>query len=55
MDPISLAFYAVVCGVLGLAAPAMGGMAVRLSVGAAVGLGAAALLPLLRDMMTYGP
>ncbi|MDD9717844.1 MULTISPECIES: hypothetical protein [Dinoroseobacter] len=48
MDPVSLAFYALVCAVLSLFAPRLGGRAARLVVGALVGVLAAAVLPLLR-------
>ncbi len=52
MDAISLAFYATVCGILGVAAPSLGGGVVRLAIGAVVGVAAAALLPLLRGFMS---
>ena len=48
MDPVSIAFYAVVCGILSVAAPGLGGVVSRMAVGAVVGIVAAALLPLLR-------
>ena len=51
MDPISLAFYAIVCGILSLIAPNLGGMAPRLAIGAAVGIAAAAILPLIRTAL----
>ena len=51
MDPISIAFYAVVCGILSVVAPNLGGIPVRLAVGAVVGVIAAIGLPLLRGMM----
>ncbi len=53
MDPVSLIFYAIVCGLLGLASPNLGGTATRLGVGAGVGVLAAATLPLLKGMMGY--
>ena len=53
MEPISLAFYAVVCGVLSLVAPNLGGMIPRLLTGAIVGVVAATVLPFLRGMMGY--
>ena len=53
MDPISLAFYAVICGLLSLFAPNFGGMFPRLVVGAVVGIAAAAVLPTLKTMMGY--
>lgn len=51
MEPISLVFYAIVCGLLSAFAPNLGGMPVRLAVGAVVGIAAAAVLPVLRGMM----
>ena len=51
MDWIALAFYACVCGGLGIAAPFLGGFLPRLAVGAVVGICAAILLPLLRGLM----
>lgn len=48
MDPVSLIFYAVVCGALGAAGPRLGALPARLAVGAVVGVLAAALLPGLR-------
>jgi hypothetical protein len=53
MDPISLVFYAVVCGRLGLGAPNLGGMMPRLAVGAGVGVVAATALPFINGMMGY--
>jgi len=54
MDPVSLAFYALVCALLSLFAPRLGGRAVRLIVGALVGVVAAALLPILRTVLLGG-
>jgi hypothetical protein len=51
MDPISLGFYALVCGCLSVAAPRLGGLAPRLAIGAGVGLIAATFLPMLRGML----
>ena len=53
MDPISLAFYAAVCGLLSLFAPNLGGRVPRLAVGAGVGVVAATVLPILNGMMGY--
>ncbi|MDJ0639768.1 MAG: hypothetical protein QNJ20_13090 [Paracoccaceae bacterium] len=53
MDPVALVFYAVVCGVLSLAAPTLGGRVPRLAVGAVVGVVAASVLPILSTMMGY--
>ncbi len=54
MDPISISFYALICGCLSVAAPRLGGMIPRLAVGAGIGIVAAIALPLLRGMMS-GP
>ena len=51
MEPISIVFYALVCGLLSLFAPNLGGAVPRMAVGAIVGVGAAILLPVLRGMM----
>lgn len=48
-----MAFYAVVCGLLSAAAPALPSALPRLAIGAAVGIAAAAILPLVRGMMGY--
>ena len=53
MDPISLAFYAVICGLLSLFAPNFGGAMPRLAVGAGVGIAAATLLPIFRSLIGY--
>lgn len=53
MEPLSLVFYASVCGLLSVFAPNLPSMPVRLAVGAVVGVVAAALLPVLRGMMAY--
>lgn len=52
MDMINLAYYAAVCAVLSFAAPYLERRAVRLLVGAAVGLTAASLLPALKSLVT---
>lgn len=54
MDPISLVFYAVVCGCLSVFAPNFGGMVPRLAVGAVVGVVAALVLPFVRQAMAGG-
>ena len=51
MDPITIAFYAIVCGLLSVFAPNLGGVFPRLAVGAVVGILAAAALPFVRGMM----
>ena len=52
MEPISLGFYAVVCGVLSAASPRLGGFLPRLLTGAVVGVIAAALLPVIKGIMS---
>jgi len=51
MDPITLGFYAVVCGALSVVAPSFPRLPVRLGIGAVVGLAAASVLPMLKGMM----
>ncbi len=51
MDPISISFYAVICGLLGLVAPRLGGVIPRLATGAVVGIVAAVVLPFLKGLM----
>jgi hypothetical protein len=53
MDPISISFYAIVCGCLSVVAPNLGGIAPRLIVGAVIGVIAALLLPTLRQTIGY--
>ncbi|MEL7212323.1 MAG: hypothetical protein AAGK92_06655 [Pseudomonadota bacterium] len=53
MDPITLIFYAVVCGILSLFAPHLGGRLRRLAVGAGVGVIAASALPYIAAIV-YG-
>ena len=51
MDPIALAFYAIICGALSVFAPNLGGFLPRLVAGAAVGIIAAALLPMIKGLI----
>lgn len=51
MDVIALAFYACVCAALSVLAPRLGTFTLRLGVGAAVGILAAMVLPLLRGLI----
>ena len=53
MDPISISFYAVICGLLSMLAPNLGGTLPRLGIGAAVGILAAILLPIIKGSMGY--
>ncbi len=48
MDIIAVSYYAVVCGVLGLASPRLGMPVLRLIIGCVVGVLAATLLPAVR-------
>ncbi|MFW2543000.1 hypothetical protein ACN2XU_10180 [Primorskyibacter sp. 2E107] len=54
MDLVSLGFYALVCGLLGLAGPRLGRAPVRLGIGAVVGIVAVTVLPLLRGALGLG-
>ncbi|MBP7240441.1 hypothetical protein [Amaricoccus sp.] len=51
MDPVTLLYYAAVCGLLGMAGPFLGGHAGRFVAGVLVGLAAAAALPPLRGAL----
>ena len=51
MDPITLAFYAIVCGCLSAVAPNFPKLPVRLGIGALVGLVAASVLPMIKGML----
>lgn len=51
MDPVSLGFYAIVCGLLGAVAPSFPRLPVRLGIGALVGVTAASVLPWIKGMM----
>lgn len=53
MDPVSLGFYAAVCGALSAAGPWLGNLIVRFVVGGAVGLIAAVALPAVRGLVGY--
>ena len=52
MDPVTLAYYATICGLLSLGAPRIGGYLARLGVGVLVGLGAAWALPMAKEALT---
>ena len=49
MDPVTMIFYGLVCGVLGALAPNLGGRNIRIAIGAAVGAVSAILLPAIRS------
>ncbi|MBT0957963.1 hypothetical protein IV417_11220 [Alphaproteobacteria bacterium KMM 3653] len=51
MDPITASFYAAVCGLLAIALPPGLRFAVRFVIGAAVGVVASALLPVLQGAL----
>lgn len=51
MDPVSLGFYATVCGLLGLAGPRLGLWPIRLGIGALVGVVAVAVLPHVKTLL----
>ncbi|MGR3638867.1 hypothetical protein [Alterinioella nitratireducens] len=53
MDPITLGFYATVCGALSIASPRFGTFLPRLVIGAGVGIVAAALLPVIRQGLGF--
>lgn len=48
IDPTAVAWYAAICGALSAFAPSFGGRTLRIAVGAAVGVAAATLLPVVR-------
>jgi hypothetical protein len=50
MDPVTLAYYAVICGLLSLAAPRLATPMQRFVAGVLVGLVAAGGLPFLRAL-----
>jgi hypothetical protein len=52
IENLPLAFYAVVCGLLSLAAPHFGGMLPRVVVGAFVGVCSAIALPSILGLMS---
>ncbi len=54
MDPVSIGFYAVICGALSAAGPALGGWLRRISIGVLVGASAAWALPMLKAAMGSG-
>lgn len=51
MDPVSLGFYASICGFLGLMGPKLGAAPVRLGIGAGVGVIAVTLLPHVKVLL----
>lgn len=52
MDPVTMTFYAVVCGGLAVVSPSFNNRLARVAVGVSVGLAAAMLLPLLRNLFS---
>jgi uncharacterized protein YjeT (DUF2065 family) len=53
MDPITLAFYAIVCGLLSAVAPRVPRLPLRLAIGAVVGIVAASLLPVIKGLLPF--
>ena len=51
MDPISIGFYAIVCGCLGAAGPKLGAFPIRLAIGVTTGVIAALVLPIIKGAM----
>lgn len=51
MDLLGMVFYALICGALGLAGPRLGPPVIRFGIGAAVGLVAVTVLPILRTLL----
>ena len=54
MDPVTLGFYAIVCACLSYAAPKLGAPWMRFGVGAVVGMVAATILPVARELLGLG-
>jgi hypothetical protein len=48
MDPVTMVYYSVICGCLGYGSPRVSPGILRVVLGVAVGMVAAALLPMLR-------
>lgn len=48
IDPTAVAWYAAICGALSAFSPSFGGRALRVGIGAAVGVAAATLLPVVK-------
>jgi len=53
MDPVTMAYYAIVCATLAGVASANGQRGRMIALGAVVGLAAAAVLPLLRGAIGF--
>lgn len=54
MDPVSIGFYAIICGALSAAGPALGGLIRRISAGVMVGAAASWLLPIIKASLGAG-
>lgn len=52
MDAFNIVYYGVICGVLGLTSPWLGRRLLRFGIGIGVGVIGAALLPVLKGMMS---
>ncbi|MDF0601829.1 hypothetical protein P1J78_13870 [Psychromarinibacter sp. C21-152] len=53
MDPVTLTYYALVCGLLSAFAPTVRRRIARLAVGAVIGLVAAGALPFVRATLPF--
>jgi hypothetical protein len=51
MDPVTILYYAAVCGLLAAVSGKAGGFLQRVGLGVVVGLAAAAALPILRTVL----
>lgn len=51
MDPVTIVYYALVCGTLSAVAPSVPRLPIRLAIGALVGLVAASVLPQIKEAL----
>ncbi len=51
MDPVTITYYALVCGTLSAVAPRFPRLPIRLGIGVVVGLVAATLLPQIKEAL----
>ena len=51
VDSTAIVWYAAICGALSALAPSFGGRALRIGIGALVGIVAASVLPMVKSMM----
>jgi len=52
MDPITIIFYAIVCGCLSAVAPKLPRLPIRFGIGATVGILAATALPIIQSSLS---